>query len=193
MAKQRGKRGRIIRPFLSFYKAEVEQYCELHKIPTRIDTSNLKTTYSRNMLRLEVIPWLEEKVNPSLQESLVQLGEIASAENDYMDEITREMLKGLMKSQQDNKIVIRGKLFMIYHLALQRRMIKLIFSYLQQHDKNYAGFIHINQLCEWISKGRTPSSVVELPGGVYAWKEYGDVIISTQRAKQKDIGSFCYR
>lgn len=164
----------IVRPFLLFHKSDLEQYCKERGINPRLDSSNLKTKYHRNLLRLKVIPWLEEQLGPGIQDSLVHLANIASEETKFLEEITREKSKEIIISQKDNKIVIKGKLFLECHLALQRRMIKLIFNYLLQKEENL-GFIHINQVCEWIRTGRTGTKL-DLPLGVVAWKEYEDIV-----------------
>jgi len=52
-------RGRIIRPLIFITRKEIEQYLESKGIPYVIDSSNLETTYLRNRIRLELIPYLE--------------------------------------------------------------------------------------------------------------------------------------
>lgn len=180
----------IVRPLLSIYKEELEAYCLQEGIIPRLDSSNLKKSYHRNFIRLEVIPWLEERVNPSLQDSLNQLSDIAFFENDYIEEKAKDSLNQIIKSKEENKIIIKGKLFLDYHVALQRRMIKLIFNYLIKYHVN-VGFVHINQVCEWIKEGRT-SSQLELPHGVRAGKEYDDVIFTLESFNWMQGSSYSY-
>ncbi|HJV47548.1 MAG TPA: tRNA lysidine(34) synthetase TilS [Bacillota bacterium] len=179
----------IVRPFLPFYKSDLELYCKERGMTPRLDSSNLKTKYHRNLLRLKILPWLEEQLGPGIQDSLVHLADIADGENRFMEQIIKEKTKEIIKSRKNNKIVIKGKLFSECHLALQRRMIKLIFNYLLLKEENL-GFIHINQLCEWIRNGRTGTKR-ELPLGVTAWKEYEDVIFITE-STYNDTGSYSY-
>jgi len=173
----------IVRPFLTIFKEELERYAETYELNPRLDSSNLKTKYRRNYIRLELIPHLEEKINPSVQTALVHLAEIVQGENELIEEISKDKLKAIIKSQDHNKIVIKGKLFLSHHLALQRRMIKLIFSYLlnQQQD---IGFIHIDQVCGWIREGRTATHLV-LPHGLVARKEYEDIIFSLEQHREQ--------
>lgn len=180
----------IVRPFLSIYKEELEAYCQQEGIIPRLDSSNLKKSYHRNYLRLEVIPWLEQQVNPSLQDSLNQLGDIAFYENDYLEEISKIRFNQIIKYKEENKIIIKGKLFLDNHVALQRRMIKLIFSYLVKDHMN-VGFVHIKQVCEWIKEGRT-SSQLELSQGLYAEKEYEDIIFTLKSLKRMQVNSYSY-
>ena len=67
----RKKQGNIIRPLLDFTREEIEQYIIENEIEYREDKSNADNKYTRNSVRLDVIPLLE-KINPNLIESLNQ-------------------------------------------------------------------------------------------------------------------------
>jgi tRNA(Ile)-lysidine synthase len=58
---------RLIRPLLEVTRAEIEAYCDYHRLEPRFDRSNLDTTYFRNWLRHEVIPLLARH-NPNVRE-----------------------------------------------------------------------------------------------------------------------------
>lgn len=58
----------IVRPLLSFTKAELVNYAKANKVQWREDVSNETDDYDRNFLRHHIIPKLEE-LNPSLEES----------------------------------------------------------------------------------------------------------------------------
>jgi tRNA(Ile)-lysidine synthase len=180
----------IIRPLLNFYKTELEMYCVDNGLVPRLDSSNLKTIYRRNFLRLQVIPMLEEKVNPSLTGALVNLADIAETENDYLDGECEKALKEIIKSKENNKIIIKGKLFLACHLALQRRMIKLIFTYLLDQCENI-GYVHVNQLIRWIQEGRSTGQM-DLPGGLKALKEYEDILFLTDHHPSYNIAPYRY-
>lgn len=55
--------GRIIRPLLCVTRREIEQYLKNLGIAWRTDSSNLSVDYTRNIIRHNVIPCLEEQVN----------------------------------------------------------------------------------------------------------------------------------
>lgn len=74
-------RGRIIRPIISLKKAETVKYCRDNSIYFIEDSSNFDVRYTRNKIRLEVIPKLLE-VNPNLENAFYR-----SMENFRLDEI----------------------------------------------------------------------------------------------------------
>lgn len=58
-------RGIFIRPLIFCTRAEIEDFCNQHSLRYVTDKTNLSTDYTRNKVRLEVIPVLNE-INPSL-------------------------------------------------------------------------------------------------------------------------------
>lgn len=74
----------LIRPFLRINKTALVGFCREEGLAYAEDTTNLLTQYKRNAVRLELLPMLEQH-NPRVRQSLLQLAEIASAEDEYME------------------------------------------------------------------------------------------------------------
>ena len=64
-----GSEALLIRPMLSFSRAEIVEYARSQGIQWREDSTNSDSAYKRNLIRNEVFP-LFEKVNPSFLETL---------------------------------------------------------------------------------------------------------------------------
>ena len=67
--------GSIIRPLIEIERPEIENYLRAKKLPSVTDSSNLKTDYLRNKIRLELMPLLEEH-QPQLARLLGQTAEM---------------------------------------------------------------------------------------------------------------------
>ncbi|MDZ4710169.1 MAG: tRNA lysidine(34) synthetase TilS [Saprospiraceae bacterium] len=65
--------GKIIRPLITVPKIKILNYVTEHKIPYRQDQSNLKSDYSRNKIRHEVLPLLNT-INPKAAANVAQFG-----------------------------------------------------------------------------------------------------------------------
>jgi len=65
---------KLIRPLLPLSRKEVIQYLRLHRLPHRLDRSNLSTKFTRNWLRLRVIPLLASR-QPTVRERLAGLAD----------------------------------------------------------------------------------------------------------------------
>ncbi len=63
------KREKVIRPLIDCTRAEIEDYCTSQKLCYVLDSSNLDETFSRNRVRLQVIPAMQQ-INPKTEEAL---------------------------------------------------------------------------------------------------------------------------
>jgi tRNA(Ile)-lysidine synthase len=76
----------LIRPLLAVTRAEVLAYLASVGQTYRDDSSNASVSYTRNRLRLELLPLLERDFNPQVREALLRLSQIAGAANDWMEQ-----------------------------------------------------------------------------------------------------------
>ena len=74
--------GQIVRPFLNTTRAEIEDYLHALHQPWREDSSNRHLTFTRNRIRHELLPHLEQW-NPRLREHLVQMAALARDEESW--------------------------------------------------------------------------------------------------------------
>lgn len=92
MAYERRERGfSVIRPILDLYRSEIEEYCADHRLDPVIDHTNNEMLYSRNKIRLELIPFIENGYNENIKESLVRLSRIAAEDKDYLWQQTEKV------------------------------------------------------------------------------------------------------
>ena len=80
------KRGNIIRPLILMKRAETKLYCELSGISYVTDSTNLLPTYTRNKVRLEVVPLLKE-LNSSFEDNAARSLAILRADEEYLNSI----------------------------------------------------------------------------------------------------------
>lgn len=73
-----GSQARLIRPFLSWTRQEIEQVLKDLDRSSCLDSSNADLTIPRNWVRRELLPGLEAHVHPGARRALVKLAEQAS-------------------------------------------------------------------------------------------------------------------
>lgn len=96
------RNGYIIRPLLCVGREEIVDYLKWRGENFVTDSTNLTSDYTRNKIRLEVIPKLAE-INPSIKESLVSTARrISEAEQIYRHAIE----KAIKRVKKDNYIDI---------------------------------------------------------------------------------------
>lgn len=59
----------LVRPFLTTWRSEIDEYCRIKGLLPRVDTTNQDTAYARNRIRQELIPILET-YNPQIKARL---------------------------------------------------------------------------------------------------------------------------
>lgn len=130
----------FVRPLLGVRKAELLEWCRLRGIAYVTDSSNAKTDYLRNRVRLDVMPQLEQE-NPGLVASLCRTADVLREENDWIEEQARQLFQCVVKTVKDGEdvpmessppdgVVLDRRALLQAHVALQRRLIKLILNYL---------------------------------------------------------------
>lgn len=76
---------RIVRPLLEITRAEIEAFVRDEAVPFRTDETNADPRFTRNRLRLEIIPALREAVQPRLAEALGRFARLAREAADHLD------------------------------------------------------------------------------------------------------------
>lgn len=75
----------IVRPFLTVEKEEIENYIKENNIPYVTDKTNFDQDYTRNYIRLNILPHVK-KIFPEATKSVLRLNEIVLVESEYLDE-----------------------------------------------------------------------------------------------------------
>lgn len=90
-------RGRVIRPLLSLTRRQIEQWNAENGIPHVEDSTNASAEYSRNLLRLRVMPILRE-LNPAVSAAVLRSSESLREDEEYLSSLAEgfvaERLKG---------------------------------------------------------------------------------------------------
>lgn len=77
----------LFRPLLQVWRTEIEAYCATAGLQPRTDATNSDPSFTRNRIRRELLPLLEREYNPAVKRHLLNLSEIASLEDGFMEEL----------------------------------------------------------------------------------------------------------
>ena len=85
----------IVRPLLQVSRRQIMEYLSSNKVPYVIDHTNEEEMYTRNIIRLKVLPILK-KLNPSVKNSIIttsnNLKEAEKIYNGYINQAIEEVL-----------------------------------------------------------------------------------------------------
>jgi tRNA(Ile)-lysidine synthase len=138
------RRGTIIRPLMDVSRAEVEAYCAEHGLAPRHDPSNSDPgAYTRNRIRLELLPLLERDYARGVKEALLRLSDIADAEQDFMRGEAERALAAATIAESPLRLD-RAALAAL-HPALLRATIRLTLMRARQSLEGVT-FTHVEQI-----------------------------------------------
>ncbi|MCM1073916.1 MAG: tRNA lysidine(34) synthetase TilS [Bacteroides sp.] len=154
------KRNCFYRPLLKITRSEIVQYCEENNLNPNNDSSNADISYKRNYLRLNIIPALE-KINPSVKESLNTLAEVATSENEiieeYLSTLRDKVMQGDSMSTQAYKELSKPVKMRFIHEYIQKfdldydfKKIKEIYEFIEANLARKNGSTHSLATAKWL-------------------------------------------
>ena len=174
---------RLIRPLLDITKEDITAWCDERGLEPRIDDTNLEPLYTRNAIRLELIPELE-KFNPNVRDALIRLAEAAREDRDDYRVRADGCLDNLTKLRSAVGILLDGQVLKELAPALRKRvMISALRTVGMTEDMTAAGL----DACEYILFEGGPSAAADLPRGYRVSKVYDDIkFIAPDEGKKED-------
>lgn len=145
-------RGSFIRPLIFCSKQEILAYCEENSVPFVTDSTNLTDEYSRNYIRLNIIPALV-RLNPSFHSNFARAQKTLERDNSCLEELTKQLTE---KAKREKGYSLEG--LGSLHPALQYRFVSAVFSALSCGD-------HEERHIEFVIKHAGENFSLTLPGG----------------------------
>ncbi len=99
------KRESIIRPVLCLTREEILIYLDRNNINFRIDKSNDDSNFERNYLRNEVLPLIKERLNPSIDKTVLVSSENFRNIKDYIYKSESETFKKIARISEDSFLI----------------------------------------------------------------------------------------
>lgn len=163
--------GKIIRPFLSVSKQEIDRYIKENNIPFVTDETNLSDDYTRNQIRHNIVPEIL-KIFPDAINSISRFSEIAKLENAYLDSLAKTAV---------NLTENRAEISLPIDSAILKRAVMVALKSLgveKDWEKTYADSVLL-----LTTKNNGVS--IDLKKGIKAIKEYDKIVLY----KEKEV--FC--
>lgn len=162
--------GKIIRPMLNLSKESIYAYCAEHSIPFKEDPSNQSDTYARNRIRHYALPAVLQE-NSEAREHFQTLNEWTAAERQFIKEAAEKEAARLILHQDEHSLTFSISGWKALHLALQRRVIPLLLTYLCKNQHTAVSTIHIEQLLSLLYKPAS-SFTIHWADGVLVRRTY---------------------
>lgn len=163
----------IIRPILDIKREEIEGYLQKNEINYVTDSTNLEPLYSRNKIRLNLLPLMETQFNPNIIETLKRLSESASSDQEFINTFRDEVYDKILVRRDEKKVEINISPLENIHKAI---IFRLYNKALNQVGLN--SNITLAQLkeIEKIRKSKSPSASLDLTEGYRVFRKYENMI-----------------
>jgi len=177
------REGKVIRPLLGVWREEIQTFAAEKKIPFLSDSSNLKSDYLRNRIRLSLIPFVETEYQPNFKEILLKTSSILREENDYLEKGSETAYEEIVRKEKDT-LFFKLSEYRSLHQAIQWRVMKRILERLYDWGTGVeeGEWSEVDKICQRLHQS-APSFLLELPHGAWVEKRYDVVLLGKGKAK----------
>ncbi|HPT72473.1 MAG TPA: tRNA lysidine(34) synthetase TilS, partial [Candidatus Cloacimonadota bacterium] len=168
--------GPVIHPMLPFSKNEITDFLKAEEIQWREDESNKDKHYRRNMVRLELIPWIEQNMNPAIVEHLSDLASVFASADSFIRDAVKSKLKQLILEQYPEKFIIDLPQLKSLNPVLRFYVCRDIYCQLTGTEQNF--FRPYWEEIESLYHARG-SKYTQLPDHVFVIREYSELTFTT--------------
>lgn len=171
--------GIVIRPLLDVKRSEIEAYCEENGLAPHIDSTNKQAIYTRNKIRLNLLPEIQRDFNPNIMEALVRLSEQAREDEDFIMNAAAEFADGRW---DDKSLSLSLDGFSGLHSAVAKRVIMLCAQRAGMEQNMSA--LHLENTLRLASAG-AEAKQTDLSDGFYVRVSYGKLWFVRRRGAER--------
>lgn len=174
----------IIRPLLDIYKSQINEYCDVNNLNPRIDKTNFESDYSRNKVRLDLIPYIENNYCENIKQILSRTANVIRDDYNYIEEVSKEHYELLVKNKSDDEIILDLPLLKNTDTAIQKRVIRLAILDIMGNLNNIEN-VHIVDSLSLLEK--SDGKIINLPKNLKAYIKNEDYVITTKNQENEEI------
>jgi len=165
------KRGNIIRPLLDVKKMDVTAYCNENGFAYVTDETNLTPVYSRNKIRLNLIPEIEKEFNSAFVDVVTANARHINEDSDFLESLARQSYHGEVTCEMQQALA----------KPIFTRVLLLYYKDVSGKESNLP-LVYLDKIAELVRNNKTGHKI-HLPFNMEAEMEYGRLIIRKKSEK----------
>jgi len=173
------KQDNVIRPILNIEKKDIVGTLDSLKLEYCIDKTNEEPIYGRNKIRLELIPYIEEKFNKNLKDTLFRMSENMKDDYKIIEEAVGRQFKKALILKNDEKIELDIENLLTNSKGLRSRILRNSIE-IVKGNKVDVERKHIDYLDDFITKNET-GKTIDLGDKIIGEVSYGKIIIRNKK------------
>lgn len=164
-------RGEIIRPLLCCTRTEIEQFLEAKGQSFQTDRTNFLEEYSRNKIRLRVLPYVTQEINDRAVEHIVGTADMVSEAQRFIEKNVQIMYDRVVLLK-NGIYFIKADEFNLVDKILQRGIVYQVIVFASQKKKDIEQK-HVEMIMNLMS--RNVGKKIMLPYEIVAEKTYDGI------------------
>jgi tRNA(Ile)-lysidine synthase len=169
------KSGNTIHPLLPFSRKEICEFMDAEGLVWCEDESNQSTHFRRNKVRLELLPWIQDNMNPSIVDHLCDIASVFASTDILIREAVRGKLKQIILDQTPETIRIDLAPLINLNPTLRFYLCRDIYCQFSGTEQNFFRSYWEEIEALYHSKG---SKYTILPNNIYVIREYKELIFT---------------
>ncbi len=171
-------RGNIIRPLLCLSRRETEAFLTEKGISWREDRTNTLEEYSRNKIRLKILPYAEKEICSGAVRHIGKAAEILREAERYIRKQSQEAFRRVVKEEGEDFLVFRIPELLREDAFLQKQVILYGLEQITEARKDI-GSVHVEEITGLLQK--QGNGEIILPGGLSVRKSYQELFLSGRK------------
>ena len=155
---------KIIHPILIFYRSEILDYCNFFDLEPVIDPSNKSDLYSRNRIRNNIIPLIEEQINSNAKQVIARMSNTVKEDYDFINQYSKQVFEDILLDEKEDKYILNLEKFKNLHPAVIKRIINNIIIKLKGNIDNFY-YNHYSDIIKFIENNKT-GDILDLPEAI---------------------------
>ena len=152
--------GRVIRPLLHVSRSELRAYLAGRGQSFREDETNNDLSVTRNRVRHELIPFLQERFSPAIVDVLGRVATIARADAEWLNAEANRVAP-MIVTDQERGVSVDAAALDRQPLAVARRIARRALEHVAHRS---VGFDHVERFLSLAQGGEREATKVDFPG-----------------------------
>lgn len=175
----------IIRPILDVERRDIEEYCKAYNLNPRIDKTNLENIYTRNKIRLDLLPYMKDNFNSNVIESIVRMSNSLKSDNDYIEKEAEAKFREVSNIKEKSFVEINLEDFICLHDAIKVRVLRNSIKHILG-DTNFVDQRHIEDIMSLESDLKV-NKMITLPRNIFVYRKKDSIILTNEEIVTEEI------
>ena len=175
----------VIRPLMDTSKANIVSYCDENKLNPRIDHTNLETEYTRNKIRLKLLPFIEQEFSANIKDTISRMANVLREDSDYLEAEAQRIFEEQVLENTNETIKLDIEELKGTHSSLVKRLIRMAIKTLAGTLEGIDN-VHIEDILSLIKNSKNQLKL-NLPKGLIVYKTTDGLIFTFEEISFENV------